>query len=250
MEGSQRIAAEADSGGDLTGIFAPDEVIYGDYVHQYYTDLGVNDPSGGNVTGTFSGIIDNGSVNGNVTPGPGWTDAGLGLDLTAPANQGWQFEGWSGSGAGAYTGTSSSIGVTVTGALTENATFYPQLAISADGGTDIVFSYGSSTGTVQAGTTETLYVPPSTNVTLRATPSLFVYSFASWRGTGIAKATKPSLSLVVDFPSAMTGTSSFALPVVLGFVVVAAIVVILAVSLLVRSRRSRAEIYGFSPSYP
>ena len=134
--------------------------------------------------------------------------------------------------------------------MSENATFYVQLAIAADAGTNIAYSYGSQSGTIQSGTTKTLYVPPSSNVTLRATPSLFVYSFASWKGEGVTKATKPSLALVVDSPSAVTGTSSLALPVVLGLVVVAAIVIILAASLLVRSRRRRAEIYGFSPSYP
>ena len=234
-------------GGDLIGIFAPDEVIFGDYVHQYYTDLAVNDPRAGNVTGTFSGIVDNGSVNGNVTPGPGWTDAGLGLDLTAPANQGWQFESWSGSGADAYTGTSPTLDVKVTGPLNESATFYPQLVISADGGTNVAYSYGSDTGTVQAGTTKTLYVPPSTNVTLRATPSLFVDSFGSWQGTGLSKATKPSLSLVVDSPSAVTGASTYDYPVVLGLAIAAALVIILAVSLLVRSRRRREQNLSLQP---
>ena len=238
------------AGGDLIGIFAPDEVVYGDYVHQYSTYLGVNDPDGGNVTGTFSGVIDNGSVSGALTEGPGWTDAGLSLDLTAPANNGWQFEAWSGSGAGTYTGTSPSADVTVTGPLSENATFYVQLAIAADTGTNVAYSYGSRTGTVQGGTTKALYVPPSSNVTLRATPSLFVYSFASWKGTGLAKTTKPSLALVVDSPSSVTGTTSFNYPAVLGATIVAAVVIILAASLLVRSRRRKEQIYGFSPSYP
>ena len=236
---------QAVGGSGLAGISDPGQVITGDYVHQYYTDLDVNDPRGGEILGTFSGTIGGGSVRGEIAQGPDWTDAGLRLDLTAPPNAGWQFERWTGSGAGAYTGTSPSVNATVTGPLSENATFYPQLAISADGGTDVAYSYGSISGTVLAGTTKTLYVPPSTNVTLRATPSLFVYSFGSWQGAGLAKATKASLALVVASPTAVTGTSSLSYPVVLGAAVVAAVVIILAVSLL--ARRRRAEVYGFSP---
>ncbi len=225
-------------GGLGMGVFAPDETITGDYVHQYFTEIGVNDPHGGNVFGTFSGTIDNGAVTGHVAPGPGWTDAGLSLDLNALANQGWRFENWTGSGAGTYSGTSSSVSVTVTGPLSENATFYVQLAIAAGASTNVAYSYPSGTGTVQAGTNETLYLPPASNVTLRATPSLFVYSFASWQGPGFAKPADPSVSLVVDSPTAVTGASSLYYPVVFG-IAAAALLVLLATALLVRKRRRR-----------
>jgi hypothetical protein len=198
------------------------------YTHQYYADLSVNDVNGG-----------------AVSQGSGWFDAGSSLSANASANQGWRFESWNGSGVGEYTGTSPSIGVAVMGPLNESATFYVQLAIAADAGTNIAFSYGSATGTVQAGTTTTLYVPPSSNVTLRATPSVFVYSFAMWKGEGTG-ATKPSLALVVDSPSAVTGTSSYNYPVVLGATIAAAII-ILAVSLLIRNRRRREPLSGFTP---
>lgn len=227
-------------------IIAPNQQVQGEYVHQYYVDLAVNDASGGGVSGSYSS---NNSA-GYISSGPGWLNAGINIKLAAKANNGWQFENWTGSGAGAYNGTSAAIEATLTGSLSENATFYPGLAVAADAGTSVAYSYGSTTGTVQAGTTNTLYVPPSTNVTLRATPSLFVYSFASWKGAGLAKATKPSLALVVDSPSAVAGTSSYNYPVILGAAVVAAIVIVLAVSLLVRSRRRREQISGFSPSYP
>ena len=232
--------------GQLIGISAPDETVTGDYVHQYYTDIGVNDPHGGNIFGS-SGTIDNGSVTGHVAPGPGWTDAGLSLDVTAMANQGWQFEKWTGSGAGTYNGTSTSVSVTVTGPLSENATFYAQLAIAADAGTNIAYSYSSGSGTVQAGTNKTLYVPPSSNVTLRATPSLFVYSFASWQGAGIARAARPSVALVVVSPTAVTGTSSLDYPVILAIVAAAAIIVLVA-SLLIRNKRRRESGWAFPPA--
>ena len=78
----------------------------------------------------------------------------------------------------------------------------------SDAGTNIAYSYPFQTGTVRAGTTKTLDIPPS-NVTLRAAPSFFVYSFASWQGAGVANAKNPSLVLVIDSPSAVTGKSSY-----------------------------------------
>ncbi|HEV2389778.1 MAG TPA: hypothetical protein VGS04_03545 [Nitrososphaerales archaeon] len=227
-------------------ILAPNQQVKGEYVHQYYVDLAVNDGKGGGVSGSYSST--NGT--GNISPGPGWLNAGLSITLAAKADNGWQFENWTGSGAGAYSGANATIEATMTGPLSENATFYPGLAIAADGGTNVAYSYGSTAGMVQAGTIKTLYVPPSTNVTLRATPSLFVYSFASWQGMGLTKSTKPTLAITVDSPVTVTGASSFALPVILGIVVVAAIVIILAVSLLVRSRRRRKQIDSSSPSNP
>jgi LPXTG-motif cell wall-anchored protein len=128
--------------------------------------------------------------------------------------------------------------VTVTWPLSENATFYVQLAIGGDASTNVAYSYPSGTGTVQAGTNRTIYVPPSSNVTLRATPSLFVYSFASWQGAGFAKRADPSVSLVVDSPTAVTGASSLYLPVIFG-IAAAALLVLLATALLVRKRRRR-----------
>jgi hypothetical protein len=133
------------------------------------------------------------------------------------------------------------------GPLTENATFYVQLAISASSGINIVYSYGSETGAVQAGTTTTLYVPPSSNVTLRATTSLFVYSFGSWQGAGLVNATKPSVALVVHSPSSVTGRASYNYPVILGGVVTVA-VLILAGSLSIRNRRERNSDWAFPPT--
>ncbi|MDA4115300.1 MAG: hypothetical protein OK442_01940 [Thaumarchaeota archaeon] len=246
MQSAGVMASQADFGTPFPSVSAPNQNITGEYVHQYYADLSANEASGGSITGDYSSTQGAGSI----SSGQGWLDAGLNLTLKPTPNRDWQFEDWTGSGAGAYNGTRPTINATVTGPLNESATFYPQLVISADGGTNVAYSYGSNSGTVQAGTTRTLYVPPSTNVTLRATPSLFFYSFASWQGTGLSKATKPSLGLVVDSPSAVTGASTYDYPVVLGLAIAAALVIILAVSLMARSRRQREDAYGFRTSYP
>jgi len=215
--------------GDFPGprIIAPNQTISADYVHQYYAVFAVNDARGG-----------------QVSQGSSWFDAGSSFNASASASAKWQFESWTGSGAGAYTGTSPTINVAVTGPVNETATFYVQLAIAADAGTNVAYSYGSGTGAVQAGTTKTLYVPPSSNVTLRASPSTFVYSFASWQGTGLANATKSALALVVDSPSAVTGSSSYNYPVIAGAASAAA-VIIMAVSLMIRNMRKRKKDSAF-----
>ena len=224
-------------------INAPNQEISGDYSHQYHVNLAVNYANGGVISGSFSSVNGAGSVN----PGPGWLSAGLNLSLTASANQGWRLEEWNGSGVGAYSGTTPKISVEVVGPFNETATFYVQLAISADAGTNVAYAYGAESGTVQAGSNKSLYVPPTSSVTLKAAPSAFVYSFASWHGTGLANSTKPSLKLLVDSPAAVTGTSSYSTVVILGGLATAAIVLVLAGSLWIRSRRNRVDLRGFVP---
>jgi List-Bact-rpt repeat protein len=223
-----------------SSISSPDQEIIGGYSHQYFVDLGISDTNAGVISGSYSRTTLGGGVAGSVSPGPSWMDTGQNLSLRATANSGWRFETWAGSGAGAYSGTSAAIDVMVTGPLTENATFYAGLAIFADLGANVAYSYGSQSGTVSAGTTKTLYVQPSSNVTLLASPSLFVYSFASWKGAGLSRETNPSLTVLVDSPTAVTGTSSPNYPVVLGAAAIAAIILILSISLWTRNRRSRS----------
>ncbi len=206
-----------------SAISTPYENLSAVYTAQYYAHLAVNDAKGGAVS-TVSAWFDRGSV----------------LTASASANQGWRFEGWNGTGDGAYSGASPSIDVVVTGPLQENATFYVQLAITADGGTNIAFSYPAHNGTVQAGTTEIIDIPPS-NVTLRAAPSFFVYSFTSWQGTTVADAKKPSMVLVVDSPKTVAGKSTYnyAGVLVLASGAVALVLNVVVGSLWIRGRRGR-----------
>jgi len=210
-------------------VSSPLEALSEVYTAQFYARLAVNDASGGTVSNAS-----------------GWFDRGSTLAASASANQGWHFEGWNGSGTGAYTGASPSIDVVVAGPLNENATFYVQLAITADAGTNIAFSYASHAGTVQAGMTETLDIPPS-NVTLRAAPSFFVYSFTSWQGAGDANAKKPSLVLAVDSPTTVAGKSSYdyAGVLVLASGVAALVLNVVVGSQWIRGRRGRENPRGF-----
>jgi Divergent InlB B-repeat domain len=233
INGSTGVERWVDSGGPGSApsvISSSGEAFSTVYTPQYYDRLSVNDAAGGAVSGSS-----------------GWFDLGSSFTASASANQGWHFEGWNGSGVGAYAGTSPSVDVVVAGPFNESATFYVQLVITADAGTDIAFSYPSQSGTVQAGTTKTLDVPAS-NVTLRATPSFFFYSFASWQGAGIANPKDHSLVIGVDSPTAVTGKSTYNSAGVLVLLALSAAVVLnlLAVSLWIRGRRRKEKLGTYS----
>jgi Divergent InlB B-repeat domain len=230
--GTERWVSSGGAGSAPSVISSPGEAFSEVYAHQYHARLAVNDGRGG-----------------ALSVGSGWFAPGSSLTASASANQGWHFEGWSGSGAGAYTGTSPSIDVVVAGPLSENATFYVQLVITAAAGTNIAFSYPSQAGTVQAGSTKTVHVPPSANVTLRASPSFFIYSFASWHGASVANAKTSSLVLAVDSPGAVVGTSSYNPAGVLVLASGAAALILNAISgsLWIRGRRRKESLRGFTP---
>jgi hypothetical protein len=156
---------------------------------------------------------------------------------------------WNGSGTDAYAGSSPTIQVAMTAPLSEEAIFYTQLSIVASSGTNVAFSYGSEAGTANAGSTKVVYVPPSTDVILRASPSFFIYSFASWKGTDLVNATKPSLSFVANTPIEVTATSSYNYLVLLGVAIMATVIVILLFggSLWVRSQRKKSSSEAFTP---
>jgi len=63
----------------------------------------------------------NPSNGGTVSPGSNWWDSRSYVPISATANSGWQFTGWTGSGSGSCSGSCS--GVTVNGPITETAAF-------------------------------------------------------------------------------------------------------------------------------
>jgi len=63
-----------------------------------------------------------GSVSG---AGNHWLASGANTTYTAVASNGYTFAGWTGTGTGSYTGTGVNATVTVGGALTETASFFP-----------------------------------------------------------------------------------------------------------------------------
>jgi uncharacterized repeat protein (TIGR02543 family) len=70
-----------------------------------------------------------------------WAASGSSVTLSAVAASGYTFEGWNGTGTGSYTGTSPSSSLTVTGPVSEFATFVPSSSLakssSGSGGSDL-----------------------------------------------------------------------------------------------------------------
>jgi hypothetical protein len=66
------------------------------------------------------------SAGGTATPASTWVNASGAVSLAAVANTSSAFVNWSGWGAGAYNGTSASTVLTVTGPVSEVATFAPR----------------------------------------------------------------------------------------------------------------------------
>lgn len=61
---------------------------------------------------------------GSVYPGGNWFDAGSSVSLSALATAGYQFETWSGTGPGSYSGADNPAEMTPTGPITEQAQFW------------------------------------------------------------------------------------------------------------------------------
>lgn len=203
--------------GPTTGNLTAPSTITLNYRHEYYVATSLSPPLGGNIT--------------NLA---GWHDQGATLQLSATANRGWKFEGWNGSGIGAYTGGSNASSFVVGSPIQENATFYPRLSMVAGSNGKISYSFGSTSGTVLSGASVTIFAPAGTTVVIRAIPSSFVYAFSGWSpGTNGAGSTT---SLTLMSPS--TAQATFAISIqVLGGIAGAVIVVVIVSALALRSRR-------------
>ncbi len=187
------------------------------YHHEYLLATNLIPPSGGYVT--------------NLT---GWHDQGATLQLSATASRGWKFVGWNGSGTGAYTGGSNNSSFVVGSPIQENATFYPGLSMVAGPNGQISFSFGSTSGSVQAGSTATIFAPAGTTVALKAVPSSIFYAFSGWSQGIIVTGSTTSLKLT----SPSTAQASFAINIpLLGGIAVAILTVVLFSAFALRSRR-------------
>ena len=187
------------------------------YHHQYSLDVTANPTAGG--TTSQSG---------------GWADAGSTLQLSQVTSQGWKFVGWTGSGSGSYTGSSNSTNIVVGAPITETAVYYPGLNIEA--GTDgaVTYTYGATGGTVQGGSSQTVFAAPGTAITLEAAPSSFLYSFSGW-GIG-ATGSNPSTTITLSSPTSVQAGFSISVPVV-GGITGAVIIAAVALAVAVRSRK-------------
>ncbi len=215
--GSQRWAA----GSHASGTIGDASAVVAEYTLQYWLSVAVS-PAGAAALATESG----------------WHAAGSGIALGAGSNGSWQFQGWAGTGTGAYSGSNAIGSITMNAPISETAAYYPGLTIVAGQGGSVVYSYGTVAGTVGAGSSVTIFVPPGTTVTLSATPSSFVDAFGSW--TGAAPAASSGASVQVSGPAVVS--ASFGLNLVfVGGLLAVILVVVAAVALLVFARRRKKD---------
>ena len=65
----------------------------------------------------------NAGTGGTVSPASGFFNSGQSVNIAATANVGYSFAGWTGSGAGSFTGATGAASVTMNGPITETANF-------------------------------------------------------------------------------------------------------------------------------
>jgi hypothetical protein len=184
--GTEQWIATSGAYGTVTGVIS----IAPMYYHQYHVSVELNPATGG-----------------SVLVGSGWFGAGATFQTTASANPGWQFEGWNGSGEGSYSGVDNTASTVVGAPLVETATFYPGLTITASSGISVSYTYGATSGFIPEGTSQTIFAPQGTNITLTASPTLFIYSFSGWTGSTISS--ESTISVVLNSPLSLTANCSF-----------------------------------------
>ncbi|MGD1040667.1 MAG: hypothetical protein ABR914_07575, partial [Dehalococcoidales bacterium] len=188
------------------------------YFHQYYVTFSQNSADGGSISSKND-----------------WYEAGISVQANASANGGWQFENWSGSGTGSYSGTDSSGNVTIDSPVTETAVFYPGLTMTVSGKISVSYTYGTVTGAVPAGAPETIYAPVGTSVQLTAKPKSFIYSFAGW--TGAVTDNKSSIATVLDAPQNIN--ADFAYNYLNIGLIAAGIIIVIAAAIILIIRRKK-----------
>jgi uncharacterized delta-60 repeat protein/uncharacterized repeat protein (TIGR02543 family) len=67
----------------------------------------------------------NAGTGGTISPGSGFFNSGLTIPIFATPDSGFVFAGWTGSGAGSFTGSTNSVNVTMNDPITQTANFTP-----------------------------------------------------------------------------------------------------------------------------
>src|SRR3989449_7274963 len=138
-----------------------------------------------------------GPAESSMSPATGWYDVGSSLTPTVSPAAGWAVGTWEGSGPGAYSGPEASPTILIVGPISEIAILYPGLTIHAGDGGSVSFSFGTTSGTVASGSSQTLSMPSGTIVTIVASPSS-TYTFTQW--SGASSSNRSSVTVTVAGP--------------------------------------------------
>ncbi len=215
-------------GSNLSGTVSSPRVITPVYSAQYYVTIGENSP-----------------LAGSVSAKNGWFNANTSIPVTALANQGWRFEMWNGNAGSINQSTTSFI---VNSPVNETAVFYSSLAITSAANGHVDYSFGSNSGSVSGGSTTTVYVPPDTNVSLKASSDSSFYSPGQWSvGNGSSSSSASSFFLSVSSP--MNVAASFELDLTLIALVGAVIVGVLGAVVFLFLRKSGGRDFSSGASH-
>ena len=173
-----------------SGVVSSSGTITPSYHHQYLVALSVNDLPGG-----------------TISPSPTWYDSGSSATFSATASSGWKFIDWVGSGSDSYSGQGATQSRSVVGAFNETAVFYPGLTVTVTGSGHVAYQYAVRSGSFNGSSGDVIFVPPSTNVTLSASPSSFIYEFEKWNGS--LSAPGPRGSVIVSTPLEVRATFGY-----------------------------------------
>ena len=152
--------------------------VIGNYETQYFLTTSVNP-----------------SVGGTISPNSEWFGSGNQITITATANTGYTFAGFTGTGTGSYTGSASSTQITLNDPVTETANFninHYTLTLNPGNCGSV-----SGAGTYDYGTVVDFSATPSTG-----------YSFGSWNGTGTGSYTGDLQSSSVTMDSNIIETAT------------------------------------------
>ena len=166
-------------GGSYTGASDPVTVTVTDAISETaqfgtgaYSFAATNSTAGGIVACTSDGVF---------VPCVGNYASGTVIAMTATPDSGYVFSGWTGSGAGSYTGASDPASATVLGATTESAAFTTQLnslSATAGSGGSVSCAYASN----GFGTPCTGSYARGTQIAITALPASG-YTFSNWTCT-------------------------------------------------------------------
>ncbi|MDV3277613.1 MAG: thermopsin [Nitrososphaerales archaeon] len=189
------------------------------YQHQYYLGVQSSAPSGT-----------------SVYPQSGWFDSGATVPIGSSVTALWRFAGWTGNGPGSYTGGAGNSSLVLSGPANETAVFDPGVRLEAGQGGAVSYLLGSTTGTVEPGSSAVVYAPVGTQLVLTAQPSI-LQSLTGWSGS--VSSSEGSVTLVLRSPSQVV--ASFGLNYgEVGLLGGVGLVVVAVAALLLRRRGARS----------
>ena len=124
---------------------------------------------------------------GTVSPASGWKNSGTAVSITATKASGYSFSGWTGSGAGSYSGMNNPASITMNGPITETASF-TQNPVQVTVQTNLAGLSFSVDGTTYTSAQTFSWEPGSSHTIATTSPQNGAtgvrYVWTSWTGGG------------------------------------------------------------------